>query len=65
MVVHKDGGYVRDDRDPMQGRCYTPLYGTVSAHAAEPMPRALPCTIGLVSRVPMRAATAVALDMAA
>lgn len=45
-VIHAEGGYAIDPVDG-QGARYTPLYGTVAEHMAEPFPTAFPNTIGI------------------
>lgn len=60
-VIHAEGGWERDDTtdlglpiNPLEApraRQYTPLYGTVAQHMAEPTPTALPWAWGLIQSV--------------
>lgn len=75
LVIHAEGGWERDARHDLDAdyrpgadlhadiprACqYTPIYGTVAQHMAEPMPTLLPCAIGTVHRVPVAAPLAMA-----
>jgi hypothetical protein len=82
LVIHADGGWERDadhdiDADHRPGadmhadipraRQYTPIYGTVAEHLAEPMPFAMTSAFGMVCRLPTPAQdnTTIAKEIAA
>lgn len=57
QVIHGEGGWIVDPTED-RGASYTPLYGTVAEHMAEPFPTAFPDAIGV--RCAMRPVQALA-----
>lgn len=67
LVIHGEGGWVRDNdvdvdadyrpganmhADIPRARQYTPIYGTIAEHMAEPMPLAMTTAFGMMCRLP-------------